>query len=531
MSTAPEQAPHAAADRAGHASQLNWAIVFRNVFSNWASYAVVAAVGFLLTPFVVHSLGQAGYGLWTLLLSLTGYFGLLDLGIRSSLGRFVARYVAMKDAERVSRTVSTAVAMLGLGGLLAFGSSIVIAQFFLDGFKIGAEQLSTAKAALIIAGLNMSCALPLAVFTAVLIGLERFDVLSGITMVGALVRAALVVAVLKSGYGLVALAAVTLAEALAEYCAMAFAAKLLFPALRLSLRLVDRATFFELFGFSVYRFIWMAGTQLIFYSNSLVIGAFLGTAAITTYAIACSVINYGRIFVSLLTDTFYPAATRMDARNDVKGLQELLFQGTRIALMVALPLFIGYIFLGRQFITVWMGKSYATSAIYLSVLAVAQLTFMSQNVSTLILAGMARHRILAYLILAEGIVVIIVSIFLVRRMGLMGVALGTVIPDVISTAVVIPLYTLRLLGISPGRYWKQTFLGPLAAAVPAAGLAWLFSSIVSEPGWLGFGAEVLAVCAIFAAAAYFVCLNAGQRLYIQRRLCSAFSREPVRHET
>jgi O-antigen/teichoic acid export membrane protein len=531
MSTSPEQAPQAAADHDGRASHLNWATVFRNVFSNWASYVVIAAVGFLMTPFVVHSLGQAGYGLWTLLLSLTGYFGLLDLGIRSSLGRFVARYVAMKDADRVNRTVSTAVTILGLGGLLAFVSSVLISQFLLGAFKVDAEQLSTAKTALIIAGLNMSCALPLAVFTAVLIGLERFDVLSGISMIGSLVRAALVVAVLKLGYGLVALASVALAEGLAEYCVMAFAAKRLFPPLRLSLRLVDRATFFELFGFSVYRFIWMAGAQLIFYSNSLIIGAFLGTAAITTYAIACSVINYGRTLVSLLTDTFYPAATRMDAQKDTKALQELLFQGTRIALMVAMPLFIGYVFLGRQFITIWMGESYASSAVYLSVLAVAQLTFMSQNVSTLILAGMARHRILACLILAEGVVVMAVSIFLVRRMGLMGVALGTVIPGVISTAVVIPLYTLRLLGIPLGQYWKRTFLGPLTAAAPAAGLAWLFSAAVSDPGWLGFAAEVLAVCGVFAATAWFVCLNAAQRLYIQRRLYSAFTREPVRYET
>ena len=82
--------------------------ILRNILSNWTSYLVTAAVGFLLAPVVVHSLGNTGYGLWTLVLSMTGYFGLLDLGIRSSVGRFVTRYLALNDEESVNRTVSTA---------------------------------------------------------------------------------------------------------------------------------------------------------------------------------------------------------------------------------------------------------------------------------------------------------------------------------------------------------------------------------------------------------------------------------------
>jgi O-antigen/teichoic acid export membrane protein len=509
---------------------LNWATVLRNISCNWASYLITAAVAFLLTPLVVYSLGNAAYGLWTLVLSLTGYFGLLDLGIRSSLGRFVARHIAMNDDPGVNRIASTAFAMLGLAGGVALLATIIIAEFFLGGFGLGAELRSPARAALLIAGLNMSCALPLGVFPAILVGLERFDILSGITTVGGLTRAALVVAVLKSGEGLIALAAVSLAVSLAEYCAMTVAAMLLYKPLRIRLHLVDRATSIELFRFSVYRFIWMAGTQIIFYTDSIVIGAFLGTAAITTYAIAGSLLTYGRTIVSLLTDTFYPAATRMDARQDQKGLQELLFQGTKIALLVAVPMCLGFIFLGRQFITLWMGNPYASSAVLLAILAIAQFTSMSQNVSTLILAGMAKHRILAYIILAEGVANLLLSVFLVRHMGLVGVALGTVIPDVICTAVIIPLYILRLLNVSAGQYWKRAFVGPLAASVPAAALAWAFSAFVSDPGWLGFGAEVLALCTLFAVVSYFACLDGGQRIYVQQRITALYN-QPVRHET
>lgn len=510
---------------------LNWGTVLRNVFCNWASYLVTAAVGFLLTPLVVHSLGNAGYGLWTLVLSLTGYFGLLDLGIRSSLGRFVARHIALKDETGVNRTASTALAMLGLGGVISLVVTLVIANFSLGAFKIGMELQDDAKAALLIAGLNVSFALPLGVFASILVGLERFDVLSGITLVGALTRASLVVMVLKSGHGLIALAAVAVFVSLAEYTAMAIAAKLLYRPLRIRFALLDRATFVELFSFSIYRFIWMTGTQIIFYTGSLVIGAFIGAAAITTYAIASSLINYGRTVVSLLTDTFYPAATRMDARKDLNGLRELLFEGTKIALLVTIPLCLGFIFLGRQFIGLWMGKAYTSSATVLTVLAIAQFSSMSQNVSTLILAGMAKHRILAYIILTEGVANLALSILLVRHMGLIGVAWGTVIPDVICTAVIIPVYTLRLLNVPIRQYWKRAFLAPLAASIPTAALAYTFSVIVSDPGWLGFGAEALALCGLYAVTSYFACLDGEQRQFIHRKVYRRFQNEPVRHET
>ncbi len=42
-------------------------------------------VAFFLTPFVVNSLGSTAYGIWVLLMSLTGYYGLLDLGVSAAL--------------------------------------------------------------------------------------------------------------------------------------------------------------------------------------------------------------------------------------------------------------------------------------------------------------------------------------------------------------------------------------------------------------------------------------------------------------
>ena len=509
---------------------MRWRLILRNVFSNWAGYLVTAIIGFRLSPFIVHSLGVTGYGVWTLVLSLTGYFGLLDLGIRSSVGRFVARYVALDDDDKTNSVVSTAFSILTAGSILALLATFIGMEFGFQHFRVEPQFLPAAKLAFLIAGLTMASVLPLGIFSSVLVALERFDILSGVTIIGETIKAALIVIFLKMGYGLVSIALIAFFISVTEYLVMAVFAKKLYPPLRISLRLVNRETLSGLFGFGIYRFLWIVANQLIFYSDSVVIGIFLSTGQITYFAIAGTLINYGRNVVSLLTDTFYPAATRMDAKQDLKGLRELLIVGTRISLLIALPLCLGLVFLGKQFISLWMGPEYSISWIYLAVLTIPQFTGMPQNVSALILAGMAKHKFLAYLILAEGLVNLILSIILIRRMGLIGVAWGTAIPDVICTALIIPWYTLKVLEMGAREYFSRAFVRPLISALPLVGLGYAFRLLVETPSWLVFAGEVAAFCGVVGVMGYFLCLDSGHRDMAVERVKRVFQREPVVHE-
>ena len=510
---------------------MRWRIIARNIGSNWASYLVTAVIGFFLTPVILHSLGTTGYGLWTLVLSLTGYFGLLDLGIRSSVGRFVARYIALEDEDKVNRTVSTACVILAVGGMCALLGTVVVAIFFFGNFHVEPALEAAGRTALIITGFNVALALPLGVFTAVLVALERYDVLSGVTILAELTRAALVLGALRLGYGLPAIAGIALLLTALQYSASALFARSLHRSLRISFRLLDRATVKEIFGFSIYRFIWIVAIQLIFYSNSVVIGVFLGAGAITYYAIASSLINYGRNIVSVVTDALYPTATRLDARRDMAGLQELLFLGTRLALMVTLPICIGFIFLGRQFITLWMGELYIFSAFLLALLTISQFGSMSQYASTLILAGMAKHRMLAYLVLAEGVVNVVLSCVLVRKMGVTGVALGAIIPHFISMTIIVPLYTSRIVGLKAAEHLARAYVRPLISAIPAAAVGWAFAAHVQRPTWLLFALEAAAISAAFALTSVFVCFDSKQRAGAMRRVYGFARRDYCVHET
>ena len=493
---------------------MYWRIVRRNICSNWLGYTVTSALAFVLAPFIIHRIGSTAYGVWTLVLSLTGYFGLLDFGIRSSVGRFVARYLAMHDSENINRTVSTAFAMLGCGSvliLLATGVMVLTVPVF------GPDpQLQHAgRVALMLAAANIAIALPMGVFGGVLAALERYDVLSRVGIATSVIQALLVIVFLKLGYRIVSLAAIALVVSAAQSAVIAAYAKALYPRLRVGRPFVNIAGGKELLGFSAYRFLYLIANQLIFSADAVVIGAYLGPAAVAPYAIAGSLIMRGRDVVALATDSLYPAASRMDARNDRAGLKRLYTAGTTLALLLALPLCLGFILLGKQFITLWMGKEYAFSATVLAVLAIPQFTSMPQYSSALVLASMARHKTLALIALVEGIANLALSIALVRRMGIIGVAWGTVIPHLISTGIVIPLCTLRVLEIRVSEHLRNALLRPLICAIPVAGLCYLFAAAEPRPSWLWFCSESAAVCCVLGLMAYYVSLSPEQKKALQ----------------
>jgi O-antigen/teichoic acid export membrane protein len=495
----------------------------RNIVSNWLGYIVASVVAIFLAPFLVHHLGNTGYGIWTLVLSITGYFGLLDFGIRSSVGRFVARYVALGQPENVNRTISNAMALLGCGSLLTLAATGAM-SFAIRWFHVSAGMQPAARAALLLAGLNIAFALPMGVFSGVLIALERYDVLSKASIAATLCQAVLVVLFLKAGYDIVAVAAIAFVVSTTQYLFLAVYAKSSCPTLRIGWGLVNVAGWRELFGFSAYRFLYIVANQLIFYSDSLVIAAFLGAAAITPYAIAGSLIWRGRDLVGLATDTLYPAASRMDGLKNHAAIRNVHMVGTTMALLLGLPICLGFIFFGRQFITLWMGPQYAVSATILTILTIPQFTSLPQYSAALVLASMARHKPLAYMMLAEGVANLVLSLFLVRRMGIVGVAWGTVIPHIVNTTILIPAYTLRVLDIPLAEFLRKAVLRPVLGAVPAAALCYLFSVSVTRPTWGVFAMEVAAVCAISGAIAYFSLLSPEQKLALRGKTAEAFSK-------
>src|SRR5262245_7621676 len=93
--------------------------MLRNIGSNWTMTLVTIAVTYVLTPFTIHTLGQDGYGTWTLITALTGYMSLLSLGVPMASVRYLAQHVAERDSRRLNEAIGSCVGLYLMIGLVS----------------------------------------------------------------------------------------------------------------------------------------------------------------------------------------------------------------------------------------------------------------------------------------------------------------------------------------------------------------------------------------------------------------------------
>src|SRR4051794_22574354 len=126
--------------------------LIRGVFSNWVSLGLSVVVAFFLSPYLVHHLGDVGYGVWVLINSIIGYMGLLDLGLRGAVMRFVSREHTKGQHDEASRTVSAAFWLRVWIGLLIISIAVVLSFLIGRFFNIPPTLLMAARIAIITTG-------------------------------------------------------------------------------------------------------------------------------------------------------------------------------------------------------------------------------------------------------------------------------------------------------------------------------------------------------------------------------------------
>src|SRR5208283_4036230 len=95
--------------------------------------------------------------------------------------------------------------------------------------------------------------------------------------------------------------------------------------------------------------------------------------------------------------------------------------------------------MGKVFFTLWVGARYAESSTpVLIILSVSQAAAMAQFSSGSILYGLNKHKYLSFLLIIEAVFNLAISVVLAKPLGIVGVALGTAIPDVIVNLFVLP---------------------------------------------------------------------------------------------
>ena len=68
-----------------------------NILASWIAHLVMIAIGFFMLPFVRDTLSPAAYGAWIFINMISGYAGLLYLGMGATTCRYVDKNYAKAE--------------------------------------------------------------------------------------------------------------------------------------------------------------------------------------------------------------------------------------------------------------------------------------------------------------------------------------------------------------------------------------------------------------------------------------------------
>ena len=474
--------------------------IIKNVSSNWLSLGVNVAVGFLLTPFVIHHLGDAANGIWVLIFSITGYYGIFDLGIRSAIIRYVSKFAATGEKEELAKVINTNLFLHTCTFVLSMLVTVVLSMYVDKIFKIPPELHSTARWLLLMTGASVAVGFPLSVMNGILEGLQRYYILSWTNIVSNIARAILIVVALEHGKGLLTIAAITVGLATLGSVFRAVLATRICP-VPLGLRYVKWDTFSTVARYSGVTFVILIATRLKFRSDEIVIGTMMSAAAITYFNIGARIVDYAGMVVTALAQIFAPMASHSEATGDMNRLRKIFVGGNRLCAFTIFPICVTLIILGKSLIEVWVGKKYiATSYPVLVVMILPCTVLWAQGASARLLLGIGKHRTWAKVTFAEGVANIILSFILVRPWGIVGDAWGTAIPMFCSMILFMPRHVCRQLNIRLAAYVREAYVLPLLLCAPLAGVLLLMQRYWFVPHhYLQLGLQLLIGGVVYGA--------------------------------
>jgi O-antigen/teichoic acid export membrane protein len=440
----------------------------KNVLANWAGQTVTVASGFVIPRLLEGSLGREQLGVWDTAWSIRTMISMSSFSMASSVGYYVSRFRATGNWTELNRKVATTSGLVAITAVLAFVIALAVAYFtpwFMTKDTVEIQRI--AQLMFVAMGLAASLQMLIQLFGGVVVGCHRFDLLNKIEIVVDVLMVAGFFAALLFGGGLALMGGLVVARQLGDMFAKRVVAKKLCPQVSFVPRWNDWSTAGEIAGYGTKT---MANTVATIITNQfgiMVLTNSGGVAMAPFLARPRALILFATRFVMGFARVLVPKAGELSEKGSKAELAELFIGGTRAGMFLTLPLVAGFVCLGSQLMTVWMGPDYADQTV-LTILVLGSAPYLAQRPTWHFLMGIGEHGRVSFAALGGSIVTIGLSILFIQYWGweVEGAAWAMVIPLLVVNALVTPWVGRRVTEVSMRRFLVESHVRPVLAVIP-----------------------------------------------------------------
>ena len=486
-------------------SDRDWQKYFwRNTSTNYLRTVLRLGSGIVLFRLTYQHLSQEQFGFYSLLWSLFGYTILLDFGLGFTAQKAVAENTASGQIGELNKLVCTIFWTFAFFGAVILACFSALQPWFLQWTHVTLANRETFGVGYTIFFSAMALAFPLGIFPEMLRGLQRIDLANWVTIASLLVNLVLLTWGLLAGWAFPWIVFISVATTVTPNLVALLIVFRRIPGFSLHPKHFRFAAIQGVLSFSIVAYLITFTNLIMARTDQAVISMGIGVGAIALYQAGYKAAEMFGLFSVQMQDALTPAAAQMNIRKDHQGLRELLVKSTQMTLFLTTPLYaLCTVYLEPVIKTLTGLKSVEPQTFWVgqTLLLATFSSLITNSCSKRILMMCGWERKLLKISLVDAGINLVASIVLVRRYGVLGVALGTMVPTVLlGWCWLIPV-TARFLNISllemAGAFVRR-ITPPVSASLLALGaLAWLAPAPLggSFAGYIWRGAVVMGVLA------------------------------------
>ncbi|HVI07343.1 MAG TPA: polysaccharide biosynthesis C-terminal domain-containing protein [Candidatus Binatia bacterium] len=442
----------------------------RNSAANVARLGVISLVALFLPAYLTHHLAVETYGAWVLIMQMGAYVGYLDFGVQTAVSKYIAEYEARGDMAGCGRCASAGLAIMlaacGIGIVLTGVLALIIPELFQ---KMPAGQFHAVRIGILFVGTSLSINLASSVYSAIFLGLQRYQVPMITTIISKLAYAIAVCVSVYMHAGLASMGAAVAGANLLGAAAQVIAWRKLASHVHVGLGAVDWPMLRQMLGYCGVLTIWSVCMLFVSGIDLTIVGHYdFGQTAF--YSIALSPTNFILMLIGAMLGPLLPAASALSTERTAQQMGDILVRATRYATVILLGSGLPLIVLGYWVLRLWVGANYAEHSIrFLRILLLANIIRNLCSPYATMVVATAKQRVATAAAVTEALVNLVASIWLAKYYGALGVALGTLIGSLLGVLLHFAVSMRYTRNISPSRMQllAKGMLRPAAMAIPS----------------------------------------------------------------
>ena len=446
----------------------------QNITANFAGTFWQALMGLIFVPLYIKYLGMESYGLIGIFSTIQVMFGLLDVGLGSTLTREMARLSVLPKKEQETRNLVRTLETLYWGiaifvGIVVTSLAPVLAHYWV---KPGELSPATVEQAFLIMGFIMVFQMPIGFYSGGLMGLQKQVLLNGINICMGTLRGAGAVIIVWQ-------VSPTIQAFLWWQIGISIVNSILFALfLWRSLPQSENRAVFQL---QLLKGVWrftagMGGSSILVVIltqlDKIILSKLLSLEMFGYYSLASLVaMSLGRIFTPVFF-SIYPRFTQLVSGNNLDELRLLYHKSCQFIAVLVLPAAVVIALFSYEVILLWTQNAITAEMTHrivsIMICGTALNGLMNPPYALQLAFGWTKLSVIKNTVAL--IILVPLIIFLSMRYGAVGAASAWLILNIGYVLFEIPVMHGRILRDEMWRWYWSDVSVPMIACLSLAGL-------------------------------------------------------------